>query len=128
MKRIFFLLLILLPLSAAALPMLSLKTPVARVDKTPLAVSDIAGMRVYCGTQPANYTLQQFFMGATLPDTIVDISALLSTSGDFYCVATTIDIDGRESSYSDEFVVSVKSPPMPPIGPQKPVIVVIKPK
>ncbi len=76
---------------------LSWVAPSEREDGTGLGLSEIASFRVYYGTESGNYS-----------DTISidDHSATQVVftgipSGTYYAVITTVDTDGRESSFSD---------------------------
>ena len=91
-------------------------TPTEREDNTPLGLSEIAGFKVYCGAEIGDYSEPEtYYPGATLPDTTWIINDL--TPGTHYCVITTIDIDDRESLYS-EYVTLIndgKALPKPPM-------------
>ncbi len=78
--------------------------PVAREDETPIAMSEIAGYRVYFGTETGNYT-----QSIEINDAYIDAITLdeLDTAGTYYIVITTVDTDGRESTYSTEIVLNV---------------------
>lgn len=88
-------------------------TPTQREDNTPLGLSEIAGFRIYCGTTPGDYPDMVYLPGATLPDTIWNTDSLNRPSGSSYCVITTLDIDGRESRYSNEVTLLVESKALP---------------
>ena len=76
--------------------------PTNRVDNTTLYPTEIAGYTISYGTSPGYY-----------PDTIdVDYNAQSLTvtnlpAGTYYVVLVTKDIDGRESTYSQEITVDV---------------------
>ena len=77
---------------------LSLAAPSERADGSPLLPTEIAGYRIYYGTKPGVYTDK-----ILIEDGSVDESQLLSIpSGKYFVVVTTLDTDGRESTYSLE--------------------------
>ncbi|MCK4500845.1 hypothetical protein KAU11_10120 [Candidatus Babeliales bacterium] len=84
-----------------------LTTPTQREDNTALGVSEIQGFNLYCGSISGDYQSQSNHPGATLPETIIAFS--LQGDGDYYCAVTTVDIDGRESLYSNEIALTVKT-------------------
>lgn len=72
--------------------------PSERGDGTALALSEIAGYRIYYGTSQGSYPLS-----VDILDKAADQAELNNLeSGTYYVVVTTIDSDGRESTYSDE--------------------------
>jgi hypothetical protein len=80
---------------------LSWVAPSEREDNTSIALSEIAGYKIYIGTTKGKY------IGSV---TINDGSATSYTfsnmsSGTFYFAITTRDTDGRESQYSKEVTV-----------------------
>ena len=82
--------------SSGSSPVLSWVAPSEREDGTGLGLSEIAGFRIYYGTESGNYS-----------DTIsIDdhsaIQVMLAgiPSGTYYTVMTVVDTDGRESSFS----------------------------
>ena len=77
--------------------------PSERADNTGLSLSEIAGYRIYYGTETGNYQNQiEVNDGSAEQAQIVGVS-----SGAYYLVMTTIDTDGRESSYSPEVAVTI---------------------
>ncbi|PCJ85769.1 MAG: hypothetical protein COA54_10225 [Thiotrichaceae bacterium] len=78
--------------------------PVAREDESPIAMSEIAGYRIYFGTETGNYS-----QSIEVDDAYIDVITLdaLNTAGTYYIVITTVDTDGRESTYSEEIVLNV---------------------
>ena len=78
--------------------------PSEREDNTGLSLSEIAGFRIYYGTETGNYQ-NQFEVNDGSADyaQIVDVPL----SGAYYLVMTTIDTEGRESSYSSELAVTL---------------------
>ena len=82
---------------------LSWVAPVEREDGTPISMAELAGYRVYYGTSAGNYTTQvDINNGSTMN---VTLSGL--TTGTYYIVVTAIDVDGRESVYSQEAVQTI---------------------
>lgn len=77
--------------------------PSERADNTGLSLSEIAGYRIYYGTEKGNYQNQfEVNDGSAQQAQIAGVP-----SGAYYLVMTTIDTDGRESSYSPEVVVTI---------------------
>ena len=77
--------------------------PSEREDNTGLPLSEIAGYRIYYGTEAGNYQNQfEINDGSADQAEIVNVP-----SGAYYLVMTTIDTAGRESSYSSEVVVTI---------------------
>ena len=100
-------------------------TPTQREDNTALGLSEIAGFNMYCGGVVGDYQDKTYFAGATLPDTTWIVTGL--TVGTHYCVFTTLDIDNRESLYS-EYVTLIndgKANPKPPLIAPNQVITVV---
>ena len=77
--------------------------PSKRADNTGLSLSEIKGYRIYYGTEKGNYQ-NQFVVndGSAEQAQIAGVPA-----GVYYLVMTTIDVDGRESTYSQEVVVTI---------------------
>ena len=77
--------------------------PSEREDDTGLSLSEITGYRIYYGTETQNYQ-NQFKVDDSSAEQaqIVDVP-----KGTYYLVMTTIDSDGRESSYSPEVVITI---------------------
>jgi hypothetical protein len=85
-----------LPGSTGSTGSISWVAPSEREDATVLSLSDIAGYRIYYGVETGNYQERVV---------INDPSATQATiagipSGTFFAVITTVDTDGRESSWS----------------------------
>ena len=114
MKKIFLVLMLFLPLTVLSLS-LDWQTPTQREDNSALALSEISGFAVYCGVNHGEYTDKTFVSGATLPTTT--FNDLTLPSGTHYCVVTTLDTDGRESSHSNMVTINVngKAAPKPPM-------------
>ncbi len=82
---------------------LSWVAPSAREDNSVLVLSDIAGFRIYYGVTSGDYS------------NIIDIDDHTATqavlagipSGTYYVAVTAVDVDGRESTYSAEVVITV---------------------
>jgi hypothetical protein len=82
---------------------LSWNAPYEREDGTPIAMSEIAGYRVYYGMSQGSYTEEVDVKdGSTMEVTLDGVA-----SGTYYIVVTTYDVDGRESGYSDEVVKTI---------------------
>jgi hypothetical protein len=77
--------------------------PVEREDGTPITMAEIAGYRVYYGTEPGLYTNQ---LGVTGSDTMAATLSGLA-SGTYYITITTLDSNGRESAHSLEINTSI---------------------
>lgn len=76
--------------------------PVAREDEAPISMAEIAGFRIYYGTAPGDYLQTIDVNDAYIDEITLDVPA-----GTYYLVITTVDVDGRESTYSEEFVLNV---------------------
>jgi len=117
MKKLLAILLLLAVAVTAIAADFNLKggTPTQREDNTAIGLSEIAGFNVYCGITVDDYQDKTFFAGATLPDTNWLLTGL--DVGTHYCVVTTLDIDGRESVYSNmiTLVNEGKALPKPPM-------------
>ena len=81
---------------------LSWVAPSEREDNTPISLSEIAGYRIYYGTAPGDYQYELEISDAY--NDVVDISLL---QGTYYAVITTVDVDGRESVFSEEMILYV---------------------
>jgi len=105
----------LLLLISASVHAAGLEFPVAtqRTDNTKLDVSEIKGHKVYCGTASGTYDNWAFFAGATAPKTTIETIPFLKI-GTNYCILVTVDVDGRESDKSEEFVLEVTANTPPP--------------
>ena len=77
--------------------------PVEREDGTPITMAEIAGYRVYYGTSQGKYTNNVDIADRTT------MQATLSnlTTGTYYIVMTTYDMDGRESVFSKVVTKSI---------------------
>lgn len=89
-------------------------TPTHREDGELLGLSEIQGFNIHYGVTPGDYQQTINIPGATLPDTSWDLDLPVGT---YYAVVTTLDIDDRESQYSNEvtIVIEGKSKPNPPL-------------
>ena len=77
--------------------------PSERADNTGISLSEIAGYRIYYGIETGNYQ-NQFVVN----DGSADHAQIVGVpSGAYYLVMTTIDTEGRESSYSSELVITL---------------------
>ena len=82
---------------------LSWVAPSEREDGTGLSPSEIAGFRIYYGVTPGDYS------DAIDIDDHTATQAVLAglPSGTYFVTVTTVDVDGRESLYSAEVVITV---------------------
>lgn len=82
---------------------LSWVAPVEREDGTPISMAEIAGYRVYYGTTQGDYAAHVEIADSTsMQVTLSDL-----TTGTYYIVVTVVDMDGRESGYSQEVIQSI---------------------
>ena len=65
--------------------------PSQREDGSGISLSEIAGYKIYCGVESGVYNE---------PVQVIGTQYILMTTR--YCVVTTVDTDGRESTYSEE--------------------------
>ena len=89
--------------STLASPTLSWVAPSDREDGSGLSLSEIAGYRVYYGVEPGNY--QSYIDvndGSAVQAQLSEIPA-----GIYFVALTTIDVDGLESTYSSEVIVTI---------------------
>jgi VCBS repeat-containing protein len=82
---------------------LSWTAPAEREDNQPISLSEIAGYKIYYGTSQGDYNNNV---------NINDGSAVAYTleglpEGTYYIVITTVDNDGRESSFSSEIMIQI---------------------
>ena len=82
---------------------LSWTAPSEREDGTPIALSEIAGYRVYYGPSTGNYPHRVDIADSLAVQTILQNLP----PGDYVFVVTTLDTQGRESSYSKVVSVSI---------------------
>ena len=77
--------------------------PVEREDGTPISMAEIAGYRVYYGTAQGSYPNQVDIADRdTMQTTLSDLE-----TGTYHIVVTTYDMDGRESTFSQEVTASI---------------------
>ena len=82
---------------------LSWVPPVEREDGTPITMAEIAGYRIYYGTVQGNYTNNvDIADSSTMQATLSNL-----TTGTYYIVMTTYDVDGRESVFSQVVTKSI---------------------
>ena len=82
--------------SSGSGPSLSWVAPSEREDGTGLGLSEIASFRVYYGTESGKYSDT-----ISIDDhTATQVIFTGIPSGTYYTVMTTVDADGRESSFS----------------------------
>jgi len=82
---------------------LSWIAPVAREDETALPLAQIKGFRIYYGVSPDEYPIQININGGNIDEKTLNDMA----SGTYYFVLTTIDMDGRESGFSEMVTKSI---------------------
>ena len=107
------LLLLLLLISTSAIAEYSV--PVThdgtREDGSKFDIStELSAINMYCGTKPGDY---QFDVPTVLTLSADDSGmtvTITSTSNGAFCVITAVDTDGRESVYSNEFILDKANP------------------
>ena len=82
---------------------ISWTAPSEREDNSALSLSEIAGFRIYYGTEAGDYQNQIDINDSSSSQAQVEDLA----SGTYYVVVTTVDTDGRESLYSPEVVITL---------------------
>ncbi len=82
---------------------LSWVAPSAREDNSVLVLSDIAGFRIYYGVTSGDYSNTVDIDDHTATQTV--LAGL--PSGTYFVTVTAVDVDGRESTYSAEVVITV---------------------
>ena len=82
---------------------LSWVAPSAREDNSVLVLSDIAGFRIYYGTSSGDYSNTVKINDHTVTQAVLDGLP----SGTYFVAVTTVDVDGRESTYSAEVVIAI---------------------
>ena len=82
---------------------LSWVAPSAREDNSVLVLSDIAGYRVYYGVTSGDYSDTIDINDHTATQAVLDGLP----SGTYFVAVTTVDVDGRESTYSAEVVITI---------------------
>ena len=86
-----------------AVAKLSWLAPASRADNSPIALSEIAGYRVYYKTASGDY--QQYADINDAYTTEMEIDANLLPADAVAVVMTTVDTAGRESAYSAEVLL-----------------------
>jgi hypothetical protein len=76
--------------------------PSEREDNSPISLSEIAGYRIYYGTAPGDYQYE-----VEINDAYNDVADINLLQGTYYAVITTVDVDGRESVFSEEVILYV---------------------
>ena len=76
--------------------------PSEREDNTPISMSEIAGYRIYYGTTQGDYQYE-----IEINDAYNDVADIGLLQGTYYAVITTVDVDGRESVFSEEVILNV---------------------
>lgn len=82
---------------------LSWVAPSEREDGIPIALSEIAGYRIYYGSSSGEYPHRYDIADSSAVQTKLKNLPL----GNYVFVMTTLDTDGRESAYSEEVSVSI---------------------
>ncbi len=82
---------------------LSWVAPSEREDGSGLSLSEIEGFRVYYGTKSGDYSNTIDIDDPSATQTV--LAGI--PSGTYFVVVTTVDTEGRESSYSTEVVITV---------------------
>jgi hypothetical protein len=80
---------------------LSWVAPVEREDNGPIALSEIAGYKIYYGSTQGQYTNSLTINDGTATGYTFNGFATAT----YYFVLTTIDTEGRESQYSPEIAI-----------------------
>ena len=84
---------------------LSWVAPAERTDNSSLSMAEIAGYRIYYGTAQGSYSQHVVINDAYADE--YNLGGINLPTGTYYAVMTTVDTDGRESSYSQEVVFNV---------------------
>ena len=84
---------------------LSWVAPAERTDNSSLSMAEISGYRIYIGDSTGNYPQHVEINDAYADE--YNLSSITLPAGTYYAVMTTVDTDGRESSYSQEVVFNV---------------------
>ena len=79
--------------------------PAAREDNSPFSMAEIAAYRIYYGDTQGDYQNQYEITDAY--DNDLDPAELGLPAGVYYVVITTVDSDGRESTYSEEVTLNI---------------------
>lgn len=95
----------IVPAEVTPVVSLSWVAPVEREDGAPISMAEIAGYRIYYGTSKGGYKEQMHINDSSI------MHATLSglATGTYYMVVTTLDVDGRESTYSQEVKQTVSA-------------------
>jgi hypothetical protein len=81
---------------------LSWTAPSQREDGKALSLGEIKGFRIYYGVSPGEYPIQIDIDGGNTNENTLNMA-----TGTYYFVLTTIDMDGRESGYSEMVTKSI---------------------
>jgi hypothetical protein len=84
---------------------LSWAAPVDREDSNPIAMGEIDGYRIYYRTAQDSYT--QYIEVNDAYTTEISLNDANLPNGAYFVVMTTVDISGRESSFSGEVAINV---------------------
>jgi hypothetical protein len=77
--------------------------PVSRVDNTALFLTEIARFSIHYGTSPGDFPSSIDVENTAQTLTVTNLPA-----GTYYVVMTTIDTEGRESTFSEEITKNVQ--------------------
>ena len=104
MKKLFAIFLLLLSFNLlAADTSISWIAPVEREDNTSFTENEISEFKVYYGTVSGDYQNNVTVKRANIDTaTPLNLTITLPTGFTYYFVVTTVDLDGRESTYSKE--------------------------
>ena len=84
---------------------LSWVAPAERTDNSSLSMAEIDGYRIYYGAAKGSYSQHVVIDDAYIDE--YNLGNINLPAGTYYAVMTTVDSDGRESSYSQEVVFNV---------------------
>lgn len=88
--------------------------PSVRTDETtPFAVSEVAELKMYCGMATGDYPNETSFTDIPQRDVTVVADFTGYPNGNAYCVLTVVDLQGRESLYSNELTIPINTLPKP---------------
>lgn len=77
--------------------------PVTREDASAISMAEIAGFRVYYGAKQGEYKQYVEINDAYIDE--LDLNTFELEADTYYIVITTIDTNGRESTFSEEVVI-----------------------
>jgi len=91
--------------AATATSVVTWVAPAEREDNSPLSMAEIAAYRIYYGDTQGDYQNQYEITDAY--DNDLAPAELGLPAGVYYVVITTVDSDGRESTYSEEVTLNI---------------------